>query len=668
MVSGESTAWTVRFARHRVTRNANVGRPAPPVLHDTLSSFPLMFGFLALPQTMARCGATFLLGLATVSGAAATGAAPSDIRASGVEPFPEPGQSRVTEILNIIRDEGDKAPRALYEELGKIGTPKALFALEKSLRELDLLWSKRSVFAAMGLFLDDDALRPKVLITVERFARSNDSIDARAAAGALAGFGPRAYDALYDVVRGARIDLARAHAVRGLTPEFKRLADAKSLELVLDWWSTPQSGSRDQALELFRVFKQPKDIERMARYIAGKKVNRALAQTIVVAMEGHPRGVDVALDEAVDKVFLKAAQSDDDSLRYFALQAMRTRGGTGNTRLVEKLADDPDPSVRRIAVEILMRSRVSGYGPFELAERSDPVARQAAAIGLAEDGSTLAIEALHVLLVDENQTVRAVAIRQVGRRRDRSSIPELISRLASERGRLRGDAWYVLTMLTGMDLGKHAGSWKTFWRMEGETFKVPSFEVATKAAEERAARKTVEVSRVSFYGLDVLSDRFALVIDTSGSMTAVAYAGKTRIEIAKEQLSQTLSRIRDGVLFNIIPFDGRARPMEDGLIAMDDVERENSAMFIESQVAAGGTNIYSALAAAFEDERVDTIYLLSDGATGSGKITGVQELRDEVARWNSVRGIVIHCIAVGQDHPLLKGLASDSGGKYVRVD
>ena len=82
----------------------------------------------------------------------------------------------------------------------------------------------------------------------------------------------------------------------------------------------------------------------------------------------------------------------------------------------------------------------------------------------------------------------------------------------------------------------------------------------------------------------------------------------------------------------------------------------------------GGTNIHDALELAFEDERVDTIYLLSDGAPSTGPIVQADELRDEVARWNSVRGVVIHCIAVGQDHRLLKGLAEDSGGKYVRVN
>jgi Mg-chelatase subunit ChlD len=122
------------------------------------------------------------------------------------------------------------------------------------------------------------------------------------------------------------------------------------------------------------------------------------------------------------------------------------------------------------------------------------------------------------------------------------------------------------------------------------------------------------------------------------------------------------------VLFAIIPFSGGARPMEDGLIEMDDAERENAIAFVDKQIAAGSTNVYDALAAAFDDDRIDTIYLLTDGDPSVGEITDVGTLREEVARWNSVRGIRIHCIAVGKDSGLLKGLAEDSGGKYVRVD
>jgi hypothetical protein len=107
--------------------------------------------------------------------------------------------------------------------------------------------------------------------------------------------------------------------------------------------------------------------------------------------------------------------------------------------------------------------------------------------------------------------------------------------------------------------------------------------------------------------------------------------------------------------------------MEEVLIEMDDSLREDSVLYVEGLRAAGGTNVYEGLAAAFEDEYVDTIYLLTDGDPSAGAITDPLALREEVERWNSVRGIRIHCISVGKASPLLSGIADDSGGDYTEV-
>lgn len=197
---------------------------------------------------------------------------------------------------------------------------------------------------------------------------------------------------------------------------------------------------------------------------------------------------------------------------------------------------------------------------------------------------------------------------------------------------------------------------------------MPTIEEARKIAADLAARRdSTGETTVSFYGLTVISNNFALVVDTSGSMTAKVKDGKSRLDIAKEQISGTIQRIRDGVLFNVIPFSDNALPMEEVLIEMDDTLREDAFLFVEGLRAGGGTNVYEGLAAAFEDEVVDTIYLLTDGDPSAGAITDSVELREEVARWNSVRGIRIHSISVGKASTLLKGLSEDSGGEYIEV-
>lgn len=122
------------------------------------------------------------------------------------------------------------------------------------------------------------------------------------------------------------------------------------------------------------------------------------------------------------------------------------------------------------------------------------------------------------------------------------------------------------------------------------------------------------------------------------------------------------------MLFNVISFDAVARPMKREMAEASKKEKKRAQQYVDGLRADGGTNIYAALRTAFDDDALDTIYLMSDGDPSVGKIIDPFALRTEVERWNSTRGIVIHCIAVGQPHPLLKGLSEDHNGTYVVVN
>ena len=190
---------------------------------------------------------------------------------------------------------------------------------------------------------------------------------------------------------------------------------------------------------------------------------------------------------------------------------------------------------------------------------------------------------------------------------------------------------------------------------------------ARRRAAARAEREAKNGSRVAFYGIDIVSTRFALVIDTSGSMGTEAYTGQTRLAVAKKQLGLTLERLRDGVLFNVVPFSGGVEEMESRMIELDEESRAEAIEFADALRPGGGRT--STTRWSWRSRTSGWTRSTSLGRRPStGPIVQPEELRDEVARWNSVRGVVIHCIAVGQDHQLLRGLAADSGGKYVRVN
>ena len=84
------------------------------------------------------------------------------------------------------------------------------------------------------------------------------------------------------------------------------------------------------------------------------------------------------------------------------------------------------------------------------------------------------------------------------------------------------------------------------------------------------------------------------------------------------------------------------------------------------RTAGGGTNLWKGLLEAFDDEDVDTIYLLSDGAPTVGEVTGLATICRRIGELNQHRRVVIHVVVIGMESVRLRELALDSGGTYVR--
>ena len=98
---------------------------------------------------------------------------------------------------------------------------------------------------------------------------------------------------------------------------------------------------------------------------------------------------------------------------------------------------------------------------------------------------------------------------------------------------------------------------------------------------------------------------------------------------------------------------------------MGDRRRKAADAWVEKLESKGATNVHDALALAFADDEVDTIYLLTDGYPSAGPIVQPAALAREVQRWNTGRGIVIHTVALGGRSDLLERLATDSGGDHT---
>jgi hypothetical protein len=580
-------------------------------------------------------------------------------------------QETPRELVEKIKDQKDRSPGAWFETLGARRDAAGLKALEQALGIVKSEAKLSEVARALRHFAGDSTHEGRALQVLRGLALERAANEARAGAAGLAAFGPSGEATLREIIGDIQDDLARARALAPLLPSIEANPDAKGLALFLAAWRTPQSGEHARGLALLQSFRTTEHLELMGKFVSnedGYRPRRELVLAAVGAMKLEGEAADEA-DEVVDR----GLAAEDVAVQFRALEAVIARGRALRRQPLEALTRVEADELRRLAHVALARLELaaSGGDPKQvvaLGRAKDPAARQAAALELARLGSKETLAILGELLADPDTRVRSEAIRAVAARRRASSIEALIDRLDAERGKLGLEVQWALRMLTGLDHGARSPRWRAWWTAEGETFELPTLALAQEAERARKTRRDENSTKASFYGLQVVSNRLSFVIDISGSMREKAYAGKSRIDIAKEELTKVVESLQADDHFNLIAFSSGVDDWQKALVPGDPKNRASAQSYVQGLNANGGTAIFDALARAFEDKSVDTIYFLSDGDPSAGAIVDPTLIRSEIARWNSARHVTIHCIAVGQDHALLRGLAEDSGGTYQRID
>ncbi len=591
-------------------------------------------------------------------------------------------QGRSVKALQAEIDEKlNKTPRPVYEELGKIKTKAAFKALKGSVSKLKGRQPKVWAFMAMRHMLSDEKLNKLVLEHVTEVVLSGSSGDAQAAARALTQFGKPGKELLRRALSESEDARTREFAFRPIHKELLAEGGTEVRDLVLQDFVVPESGSEAQLLALLRKYDSAEDLKLFKGVVADEGRSIATRRILIRAMETYAATADEdargrpGKPDAAGAVILVGLKSDEPRLQYQALTSANRRPAPidGVTlRSVKKHAKSKDDASRRAATLLLIEKGDGKLDPLRLAGSKDAMMRQAAAIALGKSPGDKSFKALATLVADRNWTVQIEAIRGLSAQRDRRAILLFIERINREKGRIVADLAVALESLTGRSYGNSPKTWRRFWNKEGKDFEMPTREQVAKAIEARATRKEKAQadggSVSSFYGLQVISGRFAIVFDASFSMAAKGKSGKRRIDTAKAQLEGTIKSLAEGTLVNLIPFAARVDPLWDEVMPLNEDTKVEAIAFTNELEMKYGTDIYDGLFTAFLDERIDTIYVLSDGASTEGVVKDTDGLQEEVARWNSVRGIKIHCIAIGTDHRLLRVLASDSGGTYVRVD
>jgi hypothetical protein len=263
----------------------------------------------------------------------------------------------------------------------------------------------------------------------------------------------------------------------------------------------------------------------------------------------------------------------------------------------------------------------------------------------------------------------------------------LIERLAFETdgARVHEDLLDALGRLTGITRYRSHAAWQKWRETAGKDWK-PG-DVVGKSSDGGSTERRSKTAR--FYGVEIASARTTYVVDLSGSMGALSKSPGDeklkRIDVARREMLGLVDALPAGSWFNIVGFGDNVHPWLDALADFaggrkaardergelgaaakkrDDEMRAKAREWIEKLTLVGSTNIYDAMAFAFSDPDVDTICFMTDGTPTIGTETEAIAIREELRRWNRSRRIRVHCIAVGEDNPLPKWLATDHGGVH----
>jgi len=387
-------------------------------------------------------------------------------------------------------------------------------------------------------------------------------------------------------------------------------------------------------------------------------------------------------DPKVDKALLELTASKHLEVALEAVRAMGQRGNPSFVPRLEKLLSEKrPPRVQAAVLEALTRIRaedpawrttLAGY-----VVSPDENLRNAAVTALGRTRDAAHEPLLVAALEHASWSTRLAAARALVELRSRAGVGALCARIAREDGRLEVELGELLTQVTGQPFRSDGKQWLRWWEAEGASWKFPSESEIAALLRQRAEREERRVSRSfrgvavdsRFFGLRIASLHVAFVVDVSGSMEEplpgmTSGKGPTRMEVAKRELLACLDALEVGTHFNILPFSGEASAWRKEEVEATVQSFEDAREFLNGLGGLGGTNLFGGLELAFQDEIVDTIFLLSDGEPSAGRLTDPQEIRDEVRGWLRARPVTIHTISIGERFPLLEWLAQDSGGQY----
>jgi hypothetical protein len=333
----------------------------------------------------------------------------------------------------------------------------------------------------------------------------------------------------------------------------------------------------------------------------------------------------------------------------------------------------------------------------------EPRVRLAVVRSMGHFRSDASFTLLKEAIKDTDWRVRGQAVRSLAKCKNAAAVTVLIDMMKREKGRMVDDINKVLQSITGQDY-TYPEQWTGWWKAAGG--KIPRAEAKGSDRRDTSGKAKPKKRKVDhrFYGIPSNSDRICYIIDVSGSMknkveewkrvtitgrkqAEDAVMGKTRMDVAKNELKRALYNLNSKKRFTIIFFSNKVQAWRQEPVFANRGNKLAAMKDTDAQPPAGSTYTLGALREAFaiagvlggggavktgSGLGVDTIFLLSDGAPTnnsleSPELMDPEEILNQVRQWNKDAGIIIHTVAVHTTPAgthFLKQLAAQNGGMF----
>ncbi len=165
----------------------------------------------------------------------------------------------------------------------------------------------------------------------------------------------------------------------------------------------------------------------------------------------------------------------------------------------------------------------------------------------------------------------------------------------------------------------------------------------------------------SFFGIEARGNRFAYIVDVSGSMDR-----EGRMAGMQAELSESISAMPEHVGFFVVFFADTAFPLGDRRKWTDanGAGKRWARESIARLTPLGATNPLPAFEAVYDIRpRPDAIYFMTDGEFN-------ESIADIIIRRNKERPLPVHCITfVSRDgETVMRRIARETGGTYTHIE